>query len=130
MSNFLCPVCGYGMHDEPTNYNICPSCGTEFGLHDQNASVAELRDAWIQSGPSWWSKTDPVPPGWDPLAQLERVTVPQVKPVVRVVFAVQKSQHHGVVATGTTSNSLEVKSMLPTTTTNVTAAKFLETSHR
>src|SRR6266446_4815425 len=46
-----CPVCGYEMDDPPRDYNICPSCGTEFGLHDVNASISELRAAWLQTGP-------------------------------------------------------------------------------
>lgn len=66
----LCPVCGYEMEEPPRDYNICPSCGTEFGVHDLNASIAELRAAWIQSGPSWWSKTDPQPENWNSFAQL------------------------------------------------------------
>ncbi len=66
----LCPICGYEMEEPPRNYNICPSCGTEFGVHDRNASVIELRTAWIRSGPRWWSKTDPEPLNWNPFAQL------------------------------------------------------------
>jgi len=66
----LCPVCGYEMEEPPRDYNICPSCGTEFGVHDVNASISELRAAWMQSGPRWWSKTDTQPDNWNPLAQL------------------------------------------------------------
>jgi hypothetical protein len=71
----LCPVCGYEMDDPPRDYNICPSCGTEFGLHDLNASILELREAWIKNGPKWWSSTDPQPDGWDPYAQLARLGI-------------------------------------------------------
>ena len=39
----LCPVCGYQMEDPPKDNNICPSCGTEFGLHDVNATLSDLR---------------------------------------------------------------------------------------
>ena len=70
MSSYLCPVCGYGMEDEPANYNICPSCGTEFGHHDANASIEELRNAWIKTGPRWWSATDQQPENWNPFLQL------------------------------------------------------------
>ena len=66
----LCPVCGFEMDDPPKDYNICPSCGTEFGVHDHNASIVELRTAWIRSGPKWWSKTDPKPENWNPFTQL------------------------------------------------------------
>src|SRR5487761_1277683 len=67
---YLCPVCGYGMQEPPENYNICPSCGTEFGIHDVNASIQELRAAWLQSGCNWWSRSDPNPVDWDPCRQL------------------------------------------------------------
>lgn len=66
----LCPVCGFKMDAPPRDYNICPSCGTEFGLHDANASIIELREAWIKTGPKWASATDHQPPDWDPYAQL------------------------------------------------------------
>lgn len=66
----ICPVCGYGMQDPPADYNICPSCGTEFGYNDLNSSIEGLRNAWLQSGAGWWSTVDPIPEGWDPFQQL------------------------------------------------------------
>src|SRR5882672_7518879 len=66
----LCLVCGYGMDDPPRDYNVCPSCGTEYGVNDVNASYEELRKAWIRTGPKWWSKTDPEPENWSPSFQL------------------------------------------------------------
>ena len=69
----MCPVCGYGMDDPPEDYNICPSCGTEFGLHDAHTSIAELRAAWLRSGAHWWSPVDPQPQGWDPYLQLDNL---------------------------------------------------------
>ena len=80
-----CPVCGYGMEEEPTSYTICPSCGTEFGLHDGNASILALRRNWLQSGPKWWSSTDPQPENWNPVEQLAaylrgaRITNPRLQ---------------------------------------------------
>lgn len=71
----LCPVCGYEMEAPPRDYRICPSCGTEFGLHDANASIADLREAWLKTGPKWWSKTDTEPLGWDPIAQMEKAGI-------------------------------------------------------
>jgi hypothetical protein len=70
----ICPVCGYLMEDPPTDYNICPSCGTEFGYHDVNSSIAELRANWLRTGPQWWSTTDPCPLNWDPYIQLDNIT--------------------------------------------------------
>jgi hypothetical protein len=131
MRSYLCPVCGYGMEDEPANYHICPSCGTEFGLHDQNATVEDLRAAWIKTGPKWWSKTDPQPSNWDPLAQLEGVASPQPKPAKsanRIIFASYSQSNTGGAASGSATNSLKYE-VLARTTTNV-AAQILETSHR
>ena len=71
----LCPVCGYEMEAPPMDYRICPSCGTEFGVHDVNASIPELREAWMKTGPTWWSKTDSQPDNWDPIAQMERAGI-------------------------------------------------------
>ena len=58
------------MEDPPADYNICPSCGTEFGLHDVNTSIDNLRLAWLGTGPRWWSVVDPQPANWDPMLQL------------------------------------------------------------
>lgn len=69
----LCLVCGYDMQEPAADYNICPSCGTEWDLDDQNASIAELRAAWIDSGACWWSQSDPMPVGWNPQSQLLKV---------------------------------------------------------
>jgi len=66
----LCLVCGYEMDDPPRDYNVCPSCGTEYGVNDANASYEELRTAWLKTGPVWWSKTDPQPDNWSPSRQL------------------------------------------------------------
>lgn len=68
--DLTCPVCGYGMEYPPADYNICPSCGTEFGVNDVNSSIAELRNGWIVRGLAWWSPVDLAPPGWNPSEQL------------------------------------------------------------
>jgi hypothetical protein len=48
-----CPVCGYAKLAEPpydktgcASFEICPSCGTEFGYHDASKSHAEPRRLW------------------------------------------------------------------------------------
>jgi hypothetical protein len=67
---YPCPICWY-MNSQPCeNYNMCPSCGTEFGVNDQNATIDELRTSWIKTGPKWWSKSDPEPMNWNPWLQL------------------------------------------------------------
>jgi hypothetical protein len=69
----LCTVCGYEMEEGPRHYNICPSCGTEFGLHDVNSTIDNLRKAWIEGGARWYSTAVPQPQGWKPAVQLARL---------------------------------------------------------
>ena len=74
---YVCPVCYYGGLDEaplPNSYVICPSCGTEFGFDDINATFKELRLNWINSGMQWWSNDIEPPESWDPTQQLISVT--------------------------------------------------------
>jgi len=61
------------MEDEPSNFNICPSCGTEFGYHDANVPITTLRAEWLRNGAKWWSATEPEPEGWDPYAQVSNL---------------------------------------------------------
>lgn len=68
---YICPVCGYGMEVPPYDYNICSSCGTEFEPSLDSASYADLRTAWIATGPAWWSTHNTRPKNWDPWAQLK-----------------------------------------------------------
>ena len=74
----ICPVCGYKLDEPPydeagyASFNICPSCGTEFGYHDATKSHAELRMTWLQSGAKWWSRHESPPEGWNPEEQLRR----------------------------------------------------------
>jgi predicted RNA-binding Zn-ribbon protein involved in translation (DUF1610 family) len=83
-SRYLCPVCGFDLLTEPPrspvtgggSYEICPSCGFEFGVTDDDAgySYEQWRDAWIRDGMPWRSAGISEPPsGWDPRRQLERV---------------------------------------------------------
>jgi hypothetical protein len=78
---FRCPVCGYPGLDEPprsaesgASYEICPSCGFEFGVTDDDRGISyeQWRREWIASGMTWWSRRPP-PPGWDPRAQLREL---------------------------------------------------------
>ena len=85
-----CPVCGYpGLGQEPYredtggSFEICPSCGIQFGYHDEtggdSARQAELyrvwRQRWIDGGMVWdKGRTEP-PSLWNPLEQLKRIDV-------------------------------------------------------
>lgn len=75
---FPCPVCGFeGLTEPPydssgcASFEICPSCGTEFGYHDAKKSHAELRRSWLEAGAAWHSKTITPPQNWDALKQLQ-----------------------------------------------------------
>jgi transposase-like protein len=76
---FSCPVCGYdeledAAYDEHgcASFEICPSCGTEFGYDDNSKEHSRLRDQWKHQGMKWWSNSVSPPDGWDPVAQLRR----------------------------------------------------------
>lgn len=75
MSNNLCLVCGYdGLKFPPDLGVICPCCGTEYGLSDEERTHRELLHRWLASGATWWSRTRKPPIGWSPLAQLRNVS--------------------------------------------------------
>jgi hypothetical protein len=69
MNEKMCPVCGFVMEDGLWDFNICPSCGTEFGVNDRNATLEELRQEWIETGPTWQSTVIPQPENWNPIMQ-------------------------------------------------------------
>lgn len=79
MANRLCPVCGYEMRDPPTDYNICPCCGTEFGYDDAYLTHDDLRVEWLRAGAPWWSPVDPKPENWDPFRQLNNLISPPLQ---------------------------------------------------
>lgn len=81
MHVFQCPVCGYpALHDPPrsssggASYEICPSCGFEFGVSDDDVGYPyeDWRLEWVIDGMPWRS-TRHKPEGWDPAAQLRAV---------------------------------------------------------
>jgi hypothetical protein len=68
---YYCPVCFYPeLSFPPADYNICPSCGTEFGYDDVSKSWDELRQEWVKRGAVWFSDKTPKPEGWDAAKQL------------------------------------------------------------
>ncbi len=75
--HYGCPVCGYKGLDAPprdadgnASFDICPSCGTEFGYDDSTRGTAQLRMEWLRKGAPWWSKSVKMPKGWNPVMQL------------------------------------------------------------
>lgn len=74
-----CPCCGYpALQQAPRSksgggsYEICPSCGFQFGVSDDDAGFTyeRWREQWIAQGSHWTSKGVAPPPGWDPELQL------------------------------------------------------------
>jgi len=66
-----CPVCFFPeMREPPTDFAICPCCGTEFGYSDAGRTLDELRQGWIRDGERWHSQVFPPPLGWDSRVQL------------------------------------------------------------
>jgi hypothetical protein len=51
---------------------ICPCCGVEFEVDDDELSHDELRRVWIANGMRWFSRATAAAPDWNPLAQLVR----------------------------------------------------------
>ena len=71
---FRCLVCGYNqMPHPPKDYNICPCCGTEYGLDDAFDSYELLRDKWLEKGAPWMSQSSPYnqPQQWNAWDQLD-----------------------------------------------------------
>lgn len=81
--NYVCPACDYDNLDEPPydetgfgSFDICPQCGTEFGVAAVNEFIgfglgavcagapqsfldlfhAQARAEWIAGGSKWWSQ--------------------------------------------------------------------------
>jgi hypothetical protein len=76
---YTCPVCGFPeLTEEPRvegvggSYEICYSCGFEFGVTDDDLGYTDeqWRAKWIAEGMPWHSKFFARPDGWDPARQL------------------------------------------------------------
>lgn len=79
----ICPVCGYpDLSDPPhgeeggASYEICPSCGFQFGVDDEDRGVTyeDWRRDWVAAGTPWRSEGIRPPRGWDPAKQLRNVS--------------------------------------------------------
>lgn len=78
-----CPVCGYPGLEEPArstggggSYEICPSCGFQFGVDDDDKGITydDWRARWSAKGLTWSSQGISTPKNWDAKAQLATVT--------------------------------------------------------
>lgn len=82
-----CPVCGYPDLDEPPyrntpkgglgSYEICPSCGFQFGYTDDATHVTheQWRAQWIAGGMIWDKGRSTPPPNWNPREQLQNAGI-------------------------------------------------------
>ena len=76
---YTCPVCGWPHLDEPhrlpegdPSFEVCVSCGTEFGNDEFGTTHEALRKRWLEErGGAWWSSRRNPPDGWDAMKQLE-----------------------------------------------------------
>ncbi|MGN6243358.1 MAG: hypothetical protein ACTHQ3_06750 [Motilibacteraceae bacterium] len=74
-ATYTCPACGWpGLErpPRPASYEICPSCGFEFGVtdDDEGETYQSWREKWLAQGAPWYSAGTPAPQGWDPQAQV------------------------------------------------------------
>jgi hypothetical protein len=67
---FPCPVCGFPLKYPADDFNICPSCGVEFGYETAGRTFDELRREWIRAGAHWTSRVDERPTTWNAWKQL------------------------------------------------------------
>lgn len=69
--SYQCPVCGYNkLSRPPTDYHICPCCGTEFEADDFETTYEQLRQRWLNNGAVWFSEFIPKPANWNLYTQL------------------------------------------------------------
>jgi hypothetical protein len=85
---YTCPACGYpDLAEEPRgdttggSFEICPSCGIQFGLDDEvggdpakrHELYRQWRRRWIGQGTPWRSAGIARPKNWNPSEQLKKL---------------------------------------------------------
>lgn len=77
----VCRICGfrpafppYGEDGCSASYEICASCGNEYGVTDRHdRQIEQRREDWLRTGPGWYSQHTAPPADWDPWDQLQQV---------------------------------------------------------
>jgi hypothetical protein len=89
MNANLCPVCGYDLgfpawRGNAASHEYCPSCGIQFGYHDDSEDNCEearqkiyedWRNRWVAQGMKWSIQELRTPEGWNPVEQLRLIGV-------------------------------------------------------
>jgi hypothetical protein len=79
---YICPVCGFpDLIETPKtertggSYEICPSCGFQFGFSDDDRgfSYKQWRERWIEQGMPWDNGRTKPPQNWNPRVQLRNI---------------------------------------------------------
>jgi hypothetical protein len=70
---YICPVCGFLLKYPAANFNICPSCGVEFGADDIDHDIGELQQLWFDRGMVWSSPVLPRPVDYNPALLLKNL---------------------------------------------------------
>lgn len=79
---YTCPACGYPCLTRPPrsqsgggSYEICLSCGFEYGVtdDDEGYSYSTWRAKWVGNGMPWQSVGHEAPPNWNPQQQLDNL---------------------------------------------------------
>lgn len=79
MATYTCPACGFRGLDKPPrvegsggSFEICPSCGIQFGYSDEMGGDVSSRPSFYRGwGTKWysdgakWHDPSPPPDGWD-----------------------------------------------------------------
>lgn len=80
--SYICPVCGFSeLKESPRSaagggsYEICPSCGFQFGVSDDDLGLTyeKWRNGWVARGMPWSSVGITVPEGWNAREQIRRL---------------------------------------------------------
>jgi hypothetical protein len=78
-AHYVCLVCGYSELTKPygdylrPSYEICPTCGYQYGYHDYFQTPINYRKRWIDEGANWWAHGGPIESNWNARQQLKRL---------------------------------------------------------
>jgi hypothetical protein len=97
-----CPVCGYPKLEEPPrspsgggSYEICPSCGFQFGVDDDDKGITfvQARERWVGEGMKWSSRGMAAPRGWSAREQMAVLSGRKPKTTVKRKLTKKKQAH-------------------------------------